>query len=675
MKPLKEVTINIAAAIHDTFGAVRHACSPLSGWRRAKPVLLALTGLLLLFSCARMGNPDGGWYDETPPHVVGASPEEGATGVDKRKIFIYFNEFVTIDNPTQNVVVSPPQLEAPEIKGQGKRISIQLLDSLKPNTTYTIDFSNAISDNNEGNPLGNYAYVFSTGDHIDTLQVAGYVLNAEDLEPVKGMLVGLYDDLADSAFKTKPMLRVSRTDSRGYFIIKGVAPGRYRCYALQDADGNYIFNQKSEALAFNHDIIEPTWKPDTRQDTTWLDSLHIASVDVVPYTHFLPDDICLRSFNETLTDRYFVKSDRTNANHFTLFYSYGDSVLPVVKGLNFNSDNAFLIEPSARLDTITYWLRDTTLVNQDSLQIQLTHNITDSLGQLQQQIDTLMLVAKTPYEKRLKDQAKKYKDWKKEQDKKRRKNMSYDSIMPPEELKLNITPSGNMNPDQNVTIRSEVPLQEVDVSHVHLFSHPANDSLWYPERFEMQRVSDMQYTLKAAWRPNNEYSLEADSATFVTIYGVANKPIKEGLRVPSNDSYASVLMTLTGMSGKHVIAQLVDNSGKVIKEVFTDDGQAEFYYLKGGKYYMRIIIDSNNNHRWDTGDYDKDLQPEEVYYYPEAIECRVKWDMTLSWNPTAKPLWQQKPSEITKQKAEKEKKIQHRNLDRAKKLGIQYIPK
>lgn len=176
-------------------------------------------------------------------------------------------------------MVSPPQLEQPEIKGAGRRIQISLVDSLKANTTYTIDFSDAISDNNEGNPMGNYTYSFSTGAAIDTMEVSGHVLESENLEPVKGILVGLYADHADSAFRTKPMLRVSRTDSRGRFVIKGVAPGSYRIYALQDQDGDYKFSQKSEKIAFSHDIIVPSCKPDVRQDTTWVDSLHIKSID------------------------------------------------------------------------------------------------------------------------------------------------------------------------------------------------------------------------------------------------------------------------------------------------------------------------------------------------------------------------------------------------------------
>ena len=636
--------------------------------------LACILMLLLLQGCARMGSPDGGWYDEIPPRVIGAEPADGATNVNKRKVVINFDEYIKVDNPTGNVVVSPPQIEAPEIKGEGKRISVQLVDSLKPNTTYTIDFSNAISDNNEGNPLGDFAYTFSTGDHIDTLQVSGYVLGAQDLEPVKGILVGLYDDLSDSAFQKKPMIRVAKTDSRGHFTIKGIAPGKYHVYALQDADGNYMFNQKSEMLAFNRDLIEPTSKQDTRQDTIWTDSLHIDSIKVMGYTHFMPDDICLRAFNEILTNRYLVKSDRTEANHFTLFYSYGDNELPKIRGLNFNSDNAFLIEPTERRDTIVYWLRDTSLVNQDTLKMQITHNITDTIGLLREQVDTLQLIAKTSYEKRLKDEQKKIRNWQKEQDKKKKKGLDYDSVMPREALKLRVTPSGDMDPDQNVIISADVPLQAVDTTHIHLYSHTEKDSLWYAERYELKKIDTRNYRLLAEWRPGMEYSLEADSATFVSIYGDVSGKLKQGLKVRPMDSYASLLMTMSGMSGQHVIAQLLDNSGNMVKEVYTDNGQAEFYYLKEGKYYLRIIVDSNNNRHWDTGDYAKGIEPEEVYYDPDVIECRAKWDLTLTWNPTAKPLWQQKPEAITKQKADKQKTVQHRNLDRAKKLGVKYIP-
>ena len=643
------------------------------------PVLLSLLMACLitpmLYSCAKMGAPDGGWYDETPPHVVGAMPAEKSTHVSKRNIRINFNEFVKIDNPTQNVVVSPPQLEVPEIKGEGKSINVKLIDKLQPNTTYTIDFSNAISDNNEGNPLGNFTYSFSTGNHIDTLEVAGYVVQAADLEPVKGILVGLYADLSDTAFKTKPMLRVSRTDSRGHFIIRGVAPGKYRVYALQDADGNYSFNQRSEMLAFNHDIIEPSFRPDVRQDTLWRDSLHIESIAQVSYTHFLPDNICLRAFNEIVTDRHLLKSERPEPNHFTLYYTYGDSVLPTVRGLNFNTKDAFVVESSAHKDTVTYWLRDTALVNQDTLKMVVTQNISDSTGVLRQQEDTLTLLAKVPYAKRLKDKQKAFDEWKKKQDKLKKRGEPYETTMPEEPLKLEITPSGDMDPDQNISIVAKEPLKDVDTNHVRLFSRPSGDSLWYKEPYELKRISNEEFQVKAAWKPGTEYSFEADSTAFETIYGTMSGKLKQGLKVRGEDAYASLIMTISGMQGRHIIAQLLDGQGKTVKVSYTDNGQAEFYYLKPGKYFMRIIVDANNNKKWDTGNYDTNLQPEEVYYNPDEIECKAKWDLTLTWNPLARPIYQQKPEALKKQKADKEKSIQHRNVKRAQELGIQYLPK
>ena len=628
---------------------------------------------LLLASCAKMGQPDGGWFDETPPHVIGASPADGAVNVREKKVNIYFDEFIKVDNPTEKVVVSPPQLEAPEIKGTGKRIQVSLVDSLKPNTTYTIDFSDAISDNNEGNPLGNYTYSFSTGEAIDTMEVSGYVLESENLEPIKGILVGLYLDHADSAFKTKPMLRVSRTDSRGRFVIKGVAPGTYRIYALQDMDGNYMFNQKSEKIAFSHDLIVPSSKPDVRQDTTWLDSLHIKSIAQVNYTHFLPDDIVLRAFTEPLTDRYFLKAERKKANNFTLFYSYGDSILPQIKGLNFNEQNAFILEPSLRNDTLTYWLRDTALVNQDTLSIQLTYRMSDSTGVLHEQIDTLDILSKEPYAKRLKAKEKELADWTKKQEKLKKKGQPYDSVMAVKPLDVQVSVSSQLDPDKNISFSFDTPLEKVDTSGIHLYAK--HDTLWYRAPFEFNEIGNRRYELRGEWRPDIEYSLEVDSAAFQDIYGLASKPIKQGFKVNSLDTYGTLLVNIISLNDQPLLVQLLNAQDQVVKTVKASNGVAEFYYLKPEKYYMRLIVDRNNNGKWDTGCYDKDEQAEEVYYYPEQIECKAKWDLTESWDPEARELSKQKPSAITKQKPEKEKKIKNQNAQRAKKLGIEYIPK
>ena len=630
-----------------------------------------LLAAFLLGSCARMGQPDGGWYDETPPRIMGAAPADKGTNVKNRKISIFFDEFIQIENATEKVVVSPPQLETPEIVASGKRIRIELLDSLKPNTTYTIDFSDAITDNNEDNPLGNYTYSFSTGDAIDTLEVSGKVLQAKDLEPVKGILVGLYSDLSDTAFTTKPMLRVSRTDGSGRFVIKGVAPGTYRVYALQDADGNYLFNQKSEMLAFSQEKIVPSFKPDVRQDTTWIDSLRIKSIDRVGYTHFLPDNIVLRAFNEVMTDRYFLKAERREPESFTLFYSYGGE-MPQVRGLNFQSDDAFIIESTEKQDTITYWLKDTALVNQDTLRVELTYHMTDSLGKLVEQIDTLDILSRISHEKRQKDLEREREEWQKKQDRAKKRGEPYDSIMPPKALAIGVKAPSELDPDKNIPFTFNTPLASVDTAAIHLYSK--HDTLWYNAPLEFNHVRGREYELRGEWRPDIEYSLEIDSAAFVDIYGKVSPPFKQGFKVKSFDEYGTLLLNIPTMTDTTIVVQLLDAGDKIIKEVTTNQGVAEFYYVSPSTYYVRMYIDSNRNGEWDTGLYSANRQPETVYYFPKEIEIRAKWDFTETWNPLATPVIQQKPAAVTKQKPDKDKKIKNQNARRAEQLGIEYIP-
>ena len=643
---------------------------PNKPWRNM--LWLPLLAALAVVSCAKMGQPDGGWYDETPPVIVRTTPQDKGVNVKQKKISIYFDEYIKVDNPTEKVVISPPQIEQAEIAASGKKIVVELKDTLKPNTTYTVDFSDAITDNNENNPLGNYTYTFSTGDHIDTMEVAGYVLDAQNLEPIKGILVGLYSNLSDTIFTKEPMLRVSRTDSRGKFVIKGVAHGDYRIYALQDADNNYIFNQKSEQIAFTHDIITPTSMADIRQDTIWRDSLRIDSIIRVGYTHFLPDDIVLRAFTEVQTNRYLVKTERTEPDHFTMFFSYGDSLLPQIRGLNFNEQDAFIIEPTEKQDTITYWLRDTMLVNQDTLRMEVKYMATDTLGVLQLQTDTMDVLAKVPYEKRLKQQADEYEEWKKKQDKAKKRGKEYETEMPKKALEPKYNVASEPAPDQNITITVPTPLASADTSRIHLYSK--HDTLWYRSPFVLRPKPGQHrtYELLGEWRPGIEYSLEVDTMAFTDIYGKTSAPKKQGFKVKTEDSYATLLFDITGMADTTVVVQLLNSQDVMVKEVSTSNGRAEFFYIKPDTYYARMFIDTNKNGVWDTGDYAADRQAETTYYYPDKIECKAKWDLTLTWNPTSRSLNLQKPMTITKQKPEKEKTIKRRNQERAEKLGIPY---
>lgn len=680
--------------------------------------------LFTLVSCARMGAPDGGWYDERAPYVVAARPAENDTNVTSRKVSIYFNEFVKIENPSEKVTISPPQKEQPQIKAHAKAINITLKDSLKPNTTYTIDFSDAISDNNENNPMGNYTYTFSTGSTIDTLRVSGTVLEAGTLEPVKGILVGLMDP---DSLGVSTLLRVARTDSRGQFHIMGVAEGEYLIGALQDIDGDYKFSQKAEMMSFSHTTVKPSVFQDICHDTIWADATHIKDIKPVGFTHYQPEDLVLMAFTHELSDRNFLKAERQQPEYFSLFFTapllmdsipedavkegldtismeHHTYVLPQLRLLDAPKTATVkterlrdwaIVEPSLRGDTVTYWLRDTAFVNSDTLNVELMTYVTDSIG-MRLQTDTLEILSKIPYAKRLKEKQKEEEEWQKKLEKRRKKLKEgeelTDTIMPVKHLKPQIKLDQHLAPDGLIRINFETPMKRIERDSVHLYVE--QDSLWYraPFVFEPEDGDSLSrhWQLYSEWIPGAQYSLEIDSLAFEDIYGMQSNKHKAGLRISQDEEFASLFVEVTYNPAdstcwtplSQIIVYMIDGSDRVLRSAIVSDknekpvtsGTAEFFYVKPATYYIKALVDRNGNGRWDTGDYYLDRQPEEMYYYTDPIECKAKWDITKGWNLTAKPLTKQKPESMTKQKAEQQRTIMNRNAQRAAEKGIE-VPK
>jgi hypothetical protein len=356
-----------------------------------------------------------------------------------------------------------------------------------------------------------------------------------------------------------------------------------------------------------------------------------------------------------------------------MFFTYGHPELPVIKGLNFESDSAFIVEANEKQDTIHYWLCDTILVNQDTLNLEVSYMMTDTLGNLVSQTDTLEVLAKTSYEKRMKDKAKEIEKWEKEQEKKKKRNQPYDSIYPVQPLKPNIKIPSVMVPDEKIIVEMPNPLVRCDSAAIHLYSQI--DSLWYEAAFVFKPVPGTirEFEITADWRPNTEYSLEIDSAAFENIYGLVSDKYKQGIKVKSLDELGTLTLNLSGVTDTVPLrVQLLNSSGCVTKEIVTSNNVAHFDYVMPGKYYVSAFLDANRNGKWDTGSYDEDLQPEDMYFYNREIECKEKWDITQAWNLTGTPRFQQKPRAIVKQKPDAEKKLKNRNADRAKKLGIEY---
>ena len=640
-----------------------------------KNLLLCLLALLLTAACASIGNPDGGRFDETPPRVVGSSPADGAVNVSKRKVQILFDEYIKLEKASEKVVISPPQIEPANVRADGKRVKVDFYDSLRANTTYTIDFSDAIEDNNEGNPMGQYTFSFSTGDVIDTMQGSGRVLNAADLEPIKGIMVGLYpadSTWNDTLFRTRPFLRVSRTNGEGRFTIKGVKDGAYRVRALEDKDGDFVFSQKNERVAFDTTVYVTGSFPDVRMDTVWRDSLWYDSIRVVPYTHYTPDDVLLLAFLEDGQERHLLKTAYPEPTNFTFYFTAPSDSTPRIKGLNFD-ERCLVADASLKNDTVTFWVTDTALIHrQDTLSMILSYMETDTLGQLVVTNDTLDLSPKTTYAKIAAERSKQIEAWEKDRErrqKKAKKPLPYEEN-PYERtwLEAGFKPSGSLAPNQNVRYLAKEPILEVDTTKIHFYVKKDTDWLPAPFLFMPEERSAKSYMLYAEWEPGQKYRFVMDTAAVVSVLEHESKSVRQEFHVRAVEEYGSIFIHVISPD-TGVVVQLLSKNDKVEAQQRTDkDGNADFFFMKPGEYYMRCYVDANGNGQWDTGDYASGLQPERVYYFGKPLPLKAQWDLRQDWDIRAVDVARQKPMAITKQKPDKEKKLKNRNAERDREM-------
>lgn len=646
--------------------------------------ILTNTALFLIISvvllgCAAVGTPDGGPYDDIPPKVVGSTPDQYGTNVKNKTVRIDFDEYIKLENASEKVIISPPQKEQPEIQVNGKNIQIKLIDSLQLNTTYTIDFSDGIVDNNEGNPLGDFCFSFSTGSQLDTMEVSGYVLNAADLEPIKGIQVGLYSNLADSAFTTQQFQRVSRTDGSGHFVIRGIKPGKYRIYALNDMDQSFSYSQRSETMAWSDSIIVPSSTEAFREDTIWNeDKITIDTILTVEYTRFLPDDIILRAFTATPDIQYLAKSDRNTHEKIELQFAIPVDSMPVIKGLNFNEQDAYIVEHTARYDTITLWMKDTTIYYNDTLRFSMQYLATDTNGLLTDHIDTLSLTPKRSRarivqdeQKRAKDEAEKF-----EKDLKRLErngdSIGIARLMLPKTKFLPIEhTSSTMALNDVYTLSFKEPVTFLSDTAVKVLK--MEDSIWVKVPFEIEQdpLLIREYRIYAEWRPEETYKIRIDSASIVGLYGLHNDALEHEIRFAPLDTYSTFTVNVANPKSSYLI-ELLDNKGDITRRGRIKEGKVDFFFLIPGKYYVRLIDDVNMNNKWDTGEYAEKRQPENVYYINKVFDLKQDWyHETEMWDVLATPLNKQKPEAITKQKADKKRTITNKNKEREEKMAKQ----
>lgn len=605
-------------------------------------LLLWVIAIAIMAGCASIGRPEGGPRDERPPEFVRSNPAPRATRVTPTRLEIFFNENIQLDDAFNKVIVSPTQKFSPTVRSLGRRVTVDLRDTLLDNTTYTIDFGDAIKDLNEGNILDGFAMEFATGDSIDSLRVSGIVLAASNLEPAQGVLVGVHSDLSDTALTTKPFDRVARTNQYGQFTVRGLKPGLYNVFALNDVNRDNRWD-RSEDVAFLGTTVSPTVEAIVVNDTL-RDAADLDSIVSRPGVAYLPADVLLTWFNEDYRAQYLSDYKRPDRQRVTLTLGAPADSLPtarvVLPAALAGTDVAelTLTEASPTNDTLTWWLRDPRLYEADTLSLAVTYPRTDSLSAIVMRTDTLKFNIRPT---------------KDEVARRKARAEGTDTVAPPVNFAtMRMVTSSRHEIYQPIIFELGTPIAEIDTTGIRLSM--AVDTVWQPVDIgapvALPAKPALARTIDFPREPGVKYRLEIDSAAIHDIFGNPTRTLKHELTVRTPDEYSLVRFTLVPPDTTAVV-ELLDGSDKPVRRAAVDaSGSVTFEHVAPGKYYARLFLDTNGDGTWTTGSVADSLQPEEVAYYPKKIDARANWDIDLTWAFYETAIDRQKPRDILKNK-------------------------
>ncbi len=616
-------------------------------------IVAALTWVVVVSSCANLGMPTGGPKDSIPPVLVETNPKFAALNFKGDEVRFTFNEYLNIDDVSEDLVVSPPLKKRPTVKTKSKTLIVGFNEDLKDSTTYSLDFKNSIADNNEKNPYKNMRFSFSTGPVYDSLRIAGRVMDAFNMGLKEKELVMLYHNLHDSAVYTLLPDYIAKTDKNGIFLIDNIAPGKYHLFAINDANNNLKYDEGAEKIAFVDSIIVPSAEYVQEVDTL------VSGVDsflVYGHTHFHPDPFYLRQFTEDIYDQYLERDERETRN--TCVFVFNESVKDTfsVRPVNYSEapENWYQLEYNENVDSLTLWIADTTMAKMDTLQMEISYFLLDSANQVYLHKDTLEM----KFTDKSEDTSKR---------KKRTKDEEEETESPVKQFNWQISVNtSKIELNQDIGIVSPEPIKFFDKTMVHLYY--SDDSLKTQLKFSIAKDTSAwrTYNIHYNWEPETKYTLEIDSAACVNIYGVTSKELIKNFTSREEDYYGSVKLTLGGVE-MPMIVQLLENNDRekvLYEKTIKKDGSVLFDYLAPGKLRIKIIYDKNGNGKWDTGSYQDKIQPELVSYVNEVHKVRSNFDEEILWNVSPNPTYVKNirdPEEEEKARKEAEEKARQQN--------------
>lgn len=600
---------------------------------------LLATALLFIYACANPVAPTGGPKDNTPPEVLRSTPSNQSVNFAGDRVVMTFSEFVSLKDMNTQLVVSPPLSNPPEFSLRGKNLTMKFEEPLRENSTYNFFFGDAIVDLTEANPLTNYSFSFSTGPVLDSLSIKGKLLNAFNLQPVKGAFVMLYDSIYDSVpYKQRPYY-LARTSETGDFVLNNLRDSKYLMFALTDINGNYMYDMPTEEIAFHDSLISPVFhgvklKPAIDSTSVFADSLAIEPDSLNIY----PDSLHIRDVNEDhIHDSISDEHEHHDHSHIhdtkvltqgvvipsytMLHFRETDTTQRLLKGsvirknvlnlvfrfpvrtLTFKpiepeySGDWAITEYNTNRDTITIWIPEPAT---DSLLLEVADN-----GIVMDTLD----VALTPA---LKTAAR-----------------GKAAEIKPE--KLSFRPSlkaSKIRPDRELRLTFSDPVASFNPEKIRLY---VDTILLTPEIGFLDSLQ-LHFSIKHKWKEGDKYLLEIPDSTFTSIFGHVND--SAGYKFTAITEAESGLLKINielPVPGNYII-QLLDDKEVLLEErMISENTDLSFNYLSARKYLLKAIFDINGNGKWDTGNYLSKKQPEPVYYFQKEVEMRINWSIEEDW--------------------------------------------
>ena len=535
-------------------------------------IAIITTMVAMLAGCAKIVTPTGGPQDSEPPKVLKTVPENGTTRFSEKHIRFYFDEFVTLNNPTENVLISPPMSTAPEYTIKGKSLDIKIKDTLHKNTTYNMVFSNCIKDYHEGNALSYFHYSFSTGDSLDDYMIQGKIVDAKTLTPSKDFFVLLYKNLEDSMPLTTLPDYVTKSLSDGSFTFRNITPGNYKIFALKDINSDLLYNLPNEDIAFIYETVTAFKAlPDSAADTLK------AALPMVRLISFTPEDTVqkLSRYENPAAGiyrfPYKLRIDQFIATPLSTALDYFEQI-------NSTRDTVTWYLKAPLADTVMYILR------------------------ADNQIDTVSI---TPFKEKQQGRGR--------------------GNQPVKKLSVSFLNAGEYH--KPLTLQFGYPVRSTDTFNVYVYSQQQNVKDTTVYRYAVSDTFTLQLPLPMTVMEKKSYSVMIPDSVFFGYNGLTNDTLKMQFNAKSVKDYGTLIMNYQlPDDGKQYVATLWLKDKIVQEDILTASQTITYPFLNPETYRVSVFRDDNGNGRWDPGDYSGKRLPEKMFAFPQSISIRAYWE-------------------------------------------------